>query len=223
MSWNIFHNFALKLTDPEQVKTDVPVGYTLISLPRKPRLRDQRRGGGVALLIRHTSTFTMSELSAPDILVLDLGSIWLIGAYIPPESSRWEGWTDIAPLDKFWETVALCTQSDDKYLPIGHTTTARHVAPAASASILHDCVRRASTCTSNCFALCIWFFSSPSSEPDLTATSHIAFHIFGRMHVDHLFLGTISITHPTNTTPMSSAHSEPEWRRIGTGWPLMDG
>ncbi|KAF8129144.1 hypothetical protein K438DRAFT_1999968 [Mycena galopus ATCC 62051] len=143
MSWNIIYNFTLKLTDPEfqvilrtydimffsetdmlpgeEENADVPVGYTLISLPRQPRLRNQCRGGGVALLIRNTFTFTKSELSS-DILVLDMGSLWLIGAYITPESSRWEGLTDIAPLDKFWETVALCTPSNDKYLPIGHTT-----------------------------------------------------------------------------------------------------
>ncbi|KAF8185219.1 hypothetical protein K438DRAFT_1973936 [Mycena galopus ATCC 62051] len=97
---NIFHNFTLKLTDPEfqvilrtydimffsetdmlpgeEETADVPIGYTLISLPRKPRSRDQRRGGGVALLIRNTFTFTQSELNSRDILVLDMGSIWLI-------------------------------------------------------------------------------------------------------------------------------------------------
>ncbi|KAJ6527688.1 hypothetical protein B0H19DRAFT_1083786 [Mycena capillaripes] len=38
----------------------------------------------------------------------------LIGAYIPPVSSLWQGWTDLEPLQKIWETVALGTQSDDK-------------------------------------------------------------------------------------------------------------
>ncbi|KAF8210029.1 hypothetical protein K438DRAFT_198534 [Mycena galopus ATCC 62051] len=82
MSRNIFHNFALKLTNPEfpailrtydimffsetdllpgEEKTgDFPVRYTLISLPHKPRSRNQRCGGGVALLICNTFTFTKS-------------------------------------------------------------------------------------------------------------------------------------------------------------------
>ncbi|KAJ7144354.1 hypothetical protein C8R44DRAFT_865290 [Mycena epipterygia] len=34
----------------EDEATDVPVGYTLISLPRKPRMTGSRRGGGVPLL-----------------------------------------------------------------------------------------------------------------------------------------------------------------------------
>jgi hypothetical protein len=81
-------------------------------------MTDARRGGGIALIIRNTFTFRKSELSSPDILVLDMGTIWLIGPYIPPESSRWEGWTDIEPFMKLWETIALCTQSDDKHVAL---------------------------------------------------------------------------------------------------------
>jgi hypothetical protein len=113
MYWNIFHNFTLKLTSPEfhailrtydimvfgetdmlpgeEDAADVPQGYTLVSLPRKPRLQTSRRGGGVALLIRDNIKFTKSHLSSPDILVLDLGSMWLVGAYIPPVTSHWQG------------------------------------------------------------------------------------------------------------------------------------
>ncbi|KAJ6555928.1 hypothetical protein B0H19DRAFT_1071072 [Mycena capillaripes] len=136
MYWNIYHNFTLKLTDPEfhsllreynimffaetdmlpgeEDAADVPVGYTLLSLPQKALLNNSRHGGGIALIIRDTFKFTKSKLSSPDILVLDMGSIWLIGAYIPPGTSQWEGWTDVEPLQKSWETVALCTRSDDK-------------------------------------------------------------------------------------------------------------
>jgi hypothetical protein len=144
MYWNIFHDFTLKLTSPEfhellreyqimffaetdmlpgeDEAADVPAGYTLVSLPRKPRMTGSRRGGGIALIIQNTFTFKKSELSSPDILVLDMGTIWLIGAYIPPESSpessRWEGWTDVEPFLKLWETIALCTQSDDKHVAL---------------------------------------------------------------------------------------------------------
>jgi hypothetical protein len=45
-----------------------------------------------------------------------MGASWIIGPYIPPETSRWEGWTDVEPLQKLWETVALCTQNEDKYV-----------------------------------------------------------------------------------------------------------
>ncbi|KAF8187332.1 hypothetical protein K438DRAFT_1972961 [Mycena galopus ATCC 62051] len=136
MYWNIHHDFTLKLTSPEFqtiLKTydimffaetdmlpgeddpaDVPRGYTLLSLPRRPTLSAQRRGGGITLIIRDNLDFNKSNLSSPDILVLDMGSIWLIGAYIPPVSSRWQGWTDIEPIQMLWETAALCTQSDDK-------------------------------------------------------------------------------------------------------------
>ncbi|KAJ7177703.1 hypothetical protein C8R46DRAFT_1328443 [Mycena filopes] len=147
MFWNIYHNFTLKLpsadfhdvlseydimffaeTDMlpgEDEAADVPPGFTLISLPRKPLLTDTRRGGGVALIIRDTFSFVKSPLSSPDILVLDMGTMWLIGAYIPPESSRWEGWTDVEPLQKLWETVALCSQSPDKHVALLSDLNAR--------------------------------------------------------------------------------------------------
>jgi hypothetical protein len=96
----------------------VPAGYTLVSHPRKPLSNNSRRGGGIALIIRDTFKFKKSKLSSPDILVLDMGSIWLIGAYIPPASSRWEGWTDVEPSQKLRETMALCTQSCDKYVAL---------------------------------------------------------------------------------------------------------
>jgi hypothetical protein len=115
MYWNIFHDFTLKLTSTEfrsllslydimffaetdmlpgeEDPADIPRGYSLVSLPRKPWLQTNRRGGGIALLIRDDIEFVKSHLSSPDILVLDLGSMWLIDAYIPPVTSRWQGWT----------------------------------------------------------------------------------------------------------------------------------
>jgi hypothetical protein len=72
MYWNIYHHFTLKLTSAEfrsllqeydimffaetdmlpgeEDAADVPAGYTLISLPRKPLLNNSRRGGGIALI-----------------------------------------------------------------------------------------------------------------------------------------------------------------------------
>jgi hypothetical protein len=136
MYWNIFHDFTLKLTSAEfrslltpydimffaetdmlpgeEDPADVPRGYSLVSLPRKPRLQTNRRGGGIALLIRDNIEFVKSRLSSPDILVVDLGSMWVIGAYIPPVTSGWQGWTDVEPIEQLWETVALCTPNMDK-------------------------------------------------------------------------------------------------------------
>ncbi|KAJ7182173.1 hypothetical protein C8R46DRAFT_1027974 [Mycena filopes] len=73
MYWNIHHEFTLKLTDSgfqqilsaydimflaetdmlpgEEDAADVPKGYTLLSLPRKPIRYTKRRGGGIALLV----------------------------------------------------------------------------------------------------------------------------------------------------------------------------
>lgn len=102
----------------EDEAADVPAGYTLVSLPRKPLMTGSRRGGGIALLIRDTFMFKKSELSSADILVLDMGTARLIGAYIPPESSRWEGWTDVEPFLKLWDTISLCIQSADKHVAL---------------------------------------------------------------------------------------------------------
>lgn len=98
----------------EEDAADIPRGYTFVSLPRKPYRQTIRRGGGVALLIRDDIDFVKSHFSSPDILVLDLGFMWLIGAYIPPVTSYWPGWTHVEPFLQFWETVALCTQNEGK-------------------------------------------------------------------------------------------------------------
>jgi hypothetical protein len=102
----------------EDEVVDVPCGYSLVSLPRKPRLQTYRQGGGVALLIRDNIEFKKSQLTSPDILVLDLGSMWLIGAYIPPITSRWQGWTNVNPFEQLWETVGLCTRNQDKHVVV---------------------------------------------------------------------------------------------------------
>jgi hypothetical protein len=140
MYWNIFRKFTLKMTSTEFLDilkpydimvfaetemlpgedevVDVPCGYSLVSLPRKPRLQTYRQGGGVALLIRDNIEFKKSQLTSPDILVLDLGSMWLIGAYIPPITSRWQGWTNVNPFEQLWETVGLCTRNQDKHVVV---------------------------------------------------------------------------------------------------------
>ncbi|KAJ7055361.1 hypothetical protein C8F01DRAFT_1088328 [Mycena amicta] len=99
----------------EDDRISVLRGFTLVSLPGKPWLSRSRCAGGVVLLIRDTIHFEKSVLSSPDILVLDMGSMWIVGAYIPPSTSRWQGWTDTTPLQKLWETATLCTQNEDNH------------------------------------------------------------------------------------------------------------
>ncbi|KAJ6603331.1 hypothetical protein DFH09DRAFT_1301150 [Mycena vulgaris] len=98
----------------EDEPADVP--EATFSLPRKPRLQTNRRGGGVAMIIRDNIKFLKSHLTSPDILVIELGSMWLIGAYIPPVTSLWQGWTDVDPFEQLWETVAMCTKNEDKHV-----------------------------------------------------------------------------------------------------------
>jgi hypothetical protein len=140
MYWSICHEFTLKLTSAEfrsilqqydimlfadtdmlpgeEDAAEVLAGYTMVSLPRKPLLNNSRRGGGIALIIRNTFKFKKSSLSSPDILVLDMGTIWVIGAYIPPQSSRWEGWTDVESMQRLREIMAICAQNDDKLIAL---------------------------------------------------------------------------------------------------------
>ncbi|KAJ7061886.1 hypothetical protein C8F01DRAFT_1231043 [Mycena amicta] len=133
MYWNIFRSFSVKffsdefrlllktydimffaetdLLPGEEEALPVMQGYHMLSHPRNPRSDGTRRGGGLLLLIRDCIQFEKSHLCSADILVLDLGKVWLIGAYVPPGTSRWQDWTDVAPFEKLWETVAICTQT----------------------------------------------------------------------------------------------------------------
>ncbi|KAJ7832105.1 hypothetical protein B0H13DRAFT_2371125 [Mycena leptocephala] len=123
----------------EDEAADVPAGYTLVSLPRKPRMTGSRRGGGIALIIRNTFTFKKSELSSPDILTslgVTLG-IWktssllpthspdsdtLMSSYIPSDStSATPGLSAAAPF-----ADVLRTRSEDAPLP--HSTKALEAA-----------------------------------------------------------------------------------------------
>ncbi|KAJ7213681.1 hypothetical protein C8J57DRAFT_1255981 [Mycena rebaudengoi] len=91
----------------------VPRGYYAISISRKVTGPWERHGGGVTAFIRNNIIAKKSVLSSPDILVLDMGTCWLVGAYILPQSSRYQQWTDTAPENKLDETLSLCAAADD--------------------------------------------------------------------------------------------------------------
>ncbi|KAK7054062.1 hypothetical protein R3P38DRAFT_2478736, partial [Favolaschia claudopus] len=135
MSWNIQGNLCVKLYSPEfedLIKENdivvlqethllpddeeclaTPKGFYALSVCRKLTGSWERHGGGVTAFIRNGIQASKSPLSSPDILVLDLITCWLVGAYILPERSRWQQFTDVNPEHKLDETVALCAAADE--------------------------------------------------------------------------------------------------------------
>ncbi|TRM60882.1 hypothetical protein BD626DRAFT_571261 [Schizophyllum amplum] len=58
------------------------------------RVKRGHQWGGLIAFLRTDIDYVVSSLSGPDLLVLDLGSHWLVSAYIPPSGSNWFTWTD---------------------------------------------------------------------------------------------------------------------------------
>lgn len=112
-----YHDIAILvethlLPDDEECLA-VPKGFYAFSVCRKVTGPWERHGGGVTAFVKNNIQAKKSHLSSPDILVLDLGTCWLIGAYIQPERSRWQHYTNTAPEHKLEETIALCATADD--------------------------------------------------------------------------------------------------------------
>ncbi|KAF5384196.1 hypothetical protein D9615_003127 [Tricholomella constricta] len=59
------------------------------------------------------------HLSSGDIIVLDLGNCYIVGAYILPATSKWEGWTDVDPELRLREVLAVCTVSSKPVIVMG--------------------------------------------------------------------------------------------------------
>jgi hypothetical protein len=49
----------------------------------------------------HIHFSIVHHLPCPDLAMLDLGSTYLIGAYLLPLASYWKAWTDVDPEVKF--------------------------------------------------------------------------------------------------------------------------
>lgn len=56
----------------EEESIVVPVGFYMLALSRRHRADWQRRGGGVLAFVKEDLLVKKSQLSMPDILVLDL-------------------------------------------------------------------------------------------------------------------------------------------------------
>ncbi|KAJ7835709.1 hypothetical protein B0H13DRAFT_1913466 [Mycena leptocephala] len=140
--WNINGRLAVKITQPHIVRlindNDViifqetflrvgeertltlPPGFEIIAMSRPdvPGLRNA--WGGVAAVIRITTPYRLlSHLSAPDLIVLDLDHLFLIGAYILPAGFVWTEWTNIDPQIKLTEAVTTLSVAFDKPLMVG--------------------------------------------------------------------------------------------------------
>ncbi|KAF5383608.1 hypothetical protein D9615_003499 [Tricholomella constricta] len=142
MSWNIFGDYAAKILSPEfnkdigqydvvllqethlwpeeESSTPVPPEYYMIAVSRPRRASWQRRGGGVMALVRKgIKAEVVVHLTAGDIMVLDMGNCYIVGAYILPTTSRWEGWTEVSPEIRLREVLAVCTASSKPVIVMG--------------------------------------------------------------------------------------------------------
>jgi hypothetical protein len=71
--------------------------------------------GGAAVLFRHDIPLTVLQgVSAPDLMVLDLGFCFLVASYLPPRSSNWHTWSDTDPEQLLQEALAYCSASRSK-------------------------------------------------------------------------------------------------------------
>ncbi|KAJ6465736.1 hypothetical protein C8R45DRAFT_939322 [Mycena sanguinolenta] len=67
-----------------------------------------------------------------------MSTCWFINAYILPDGSRWDHWTDTNPEIKLWETLALCAISDDtKPIILGGDTNSRTGSEQVAETDLH--------------------------------------------------------------------------------------
>ncbi|KAJ7699695.1 hypothetical protein B0H14DRAFT_3174019 [Mycena olivaceomarginata] len=141
VAWNIHGRLAVKITQPHIVRLiydndvilfqetflrigeertlQLPPGFEIIAMSR-PDLPGLRcAGGGVAAVIRLGTPYALlSHLCAPDLIVLDLQHLSLIGAYILPDGSNWSEWTDVDPKIKVAEAGDTNSRIGDR-IPTG--------------------------------------------------------------------------------------------------------
>nr|GAT47627.1 predicted protein [Mycena chlorophos] len=139
LAWNIDGRLALKLTDPdfveivkeadivfiqetfmrndEELTLDLPQGYDVVARARPDIPGSNAIWGGVTVLIRRGIEYRVVEhLTAPDIIVLDLGNMFFVGSYVLPAGSNWQAWTDIDPKIRLAEALTYCSSAPSKPL-----------------------------------------------------------------------------------------------------------
>nr|GAT54355.1 predicted protein [Mycena chlorophos] len=139
LAWNIDGRLALKLADPEFVglvtegdivfiqetflreeeerTLDIPNGYEVVARARPDIPGADTVWGGVVVLVRRGIPYTVvNELSAPDIIVLDLIDMFFVGSYVLPAGSKWQEWSDVDPERRLVEALTFCAAAPRKPL-----------------------------------------------------------------------------------------------------------
>lgn len=95
---------------PEQEDSlPLPDGYCIVAMSRPDPARLRRAYGGIAAVINTDVIFEiMKHSSAPDLLVLDLPDLYIIGSYLLPSGSNWRSWSEVNPETRLREAVTLC-------------------------------------------------------------------------------------------------------------------
>ncbi|KAJ7929722.1 hypothetical protein B0H13DRAFT_2264451, partial [Mycena leptocephala] len=95
----------------------LPLGYEVVAIGRPDRPGLVQAWGGIAVVIKMGIQYKfLANLSGPDLVVLDLSHMFLIGAYLLPIASPWREYTDIDPAVRFAEAVTACSMCFEKPL-----------------------------------------------------------------------------------------------------------
>ena len=142
LSWNIDGHISLKLSCPtflNIIKSNhivlmqethltpghhrtlaVPQSYQMFCISRKYKEAYCRPFGGVVAFVRDGIHVTFHEnLSSPNVMILETSAFLIIHAYILPEGSRWEGFTDNHPYQKLTEVLSLLVTMNKPLLLMG--------------------------------------------------------------------------------------------------------
>ena len=148
MVWNINGNLALKIREPDFLRSisecdvaflletwlhptqedslPIPKGFLLVARSRPvDNLLSHQWGGVVALFRDNIPVTVVHGVSAPDLLVLDLTSCFLVASYLPPKASNWHTWSDIDPEQRLQEALAYCSASGGKMVLVAGDLNAR--------------------------------------------------------------------------------------------------
>ncbi|PPQ76461.1 hypothetical protein CVT26_012897 [Gymnopilus dilepis] len=101
------------LAPGEEQALILPPGFHVVAKSRPWRSGVRLPGGGVAAIIANDVDYKVCEaISGPDLLVLDLGSLYIINAYLLPSRSDWTKWSVVDPELKLAEALAFCRAED---------------------------------------------------------------------------------------------------------------
>jgi exonuclease III len=169
LSWNIDGNTALKLSCPLFTKKlkmfhiaflqethlsanqadsiIIPEGWHFLSITRNYFHTFHRQFGGILAVIRDDIVYKhRRDLSSPDIIVIELNSLFIVNAYILPELSKWDTFTLVNPFDKLTETLHVLSVVDKPTLVLGDLNARTALlSPGLSSRISEDGSRPASS------------------------------------------------------------------------------